>query len=63
LEQYVFGPDVCVVFGSEEYGLSPAVRAACDDLVTIPMEQGLDAVNVGAACAIFLYEIRRQRRP
>src|SRR5947207_2214766 len=38
--------DCCIVFGSEGYGLSPAVLAACDEAVAIPMSSGIDSLNV-----------------
>jgi tRNA G18 (ribose-2'-O)-methylase SpoU len=53
--------DCCLVFGSEGYGLSPQVLAACDETVAIPMAQGVDSLNVGSAAAVFLYEANRQR--
>jgi len=53
--------DVCLVFGSEGSGLSPAVLAACDEAVAIPMPPNVDSLNVGAAAAVFLYEASRQR--
>ncbi|MCG5053501.1 MAG: RNA methyltransferase [Myxococcales bacterium] len=43
-----------VVFGAEGPGLSPALRAACDDLLTIPMGAA-DSLNVATAAAICLY--------
>ena len=51
----------CLVFGSEGYGLSPEVLAACDEAVAIPMRAGVDSLNVGSAAAVFLYEVSRQR--
>jgi len=56
-----FKGDTCVVFGSEGYGLSPAVLAACDDAAAIPMPLVVDSLNVGSAAAVFLYEASRQR--
>lgn len=56
-----FKPDCCIVFGSEGYGLSPAVLSACDDAVAIPMAATVDSLNVGSAAAVFLYEASRQR--
>ena len=53
--------DCCVVFGSEGYGISPAVLAACDEAVAIPMPPTVDSLNVGSAAAVFLYEANRQR--
>ena len=52
---------VCVVFGSEGQGLSPAVLAACDEAVGIPMAVGVDSLNVASSSAVFLYELQRNR--
>ncbi len=57
-----FRGDCCVVLGSEGEGLSEAVRDACDELAVVPMHGGVDSLNVGAAAAVFFYEIWRQRR-
>ena len=54
--------DCCIVFGSEGYGISPAVLKVCDEAVAIPMPPTVDSLNVGAAAAVFLYEVNRQRR-
>jgi tRNA G18 (ribose-2'-O)-methylase SpoU len=61
LSQANFTGDCCVVLGSEGNGLSPAIFAECDDIVAIPMSNGVDSLNVGAAAAVFLYEVARQR--
>jgi tRNA G18 (ribose-2'-O)-methylase SpoU len=61
LSQADFSGDCCIVFGSEGDGISPAVLAACDEAVAIPMPPVVDSLNVGAAAAIFLYEAARQR--
>jgi tRNA G18 (ribose-2'-O)-methylase SpoU len=56
-----FTGDCCVVFGSEGDGISPAVLAACDEAVAVPMANGVDSLNVSMAAAVFLYEANRQR--
>ncbi len=56
-----FRQDCCVLLGSEGYGLSPAVLAACDEAVAIPMPPKVDSLNVASAAAVFLYEVNRQR--
>jgi tRNA G18 (ribose-2'-O)-methylase SpoU len=53
--------DCCIVFGSEGYGLSPAVLEACDEAAAIPMPAMVDSLNVSSAAAVFLYEANRQR--
>ncbi len=54
--------DCCIVFGSEGAGISSAVLESCDQCICIPMPDKVDSLNVGAAAAVFLYEISRQRR-
>lgn len=61
LSQADFRDDCCIVFGSEGDGISKPVLAACDDAVAIPMPANVDSLNVGAAAAVFLYEVSRQR--
>jgi tRNA G18 (ribose-2'-O)-methylase SpoU len=56
-----FTGDCCIVFGSEGYGISPTVLAACDEAAAIPMPETVDSLNVGSAAAVFLYEANRQR--
>ena len=56
-----FTGDCCVVFGSEGYGISPAVLAVCDDAVAIRMAPLVESLNVASAAAAFLYEANRQR--
>ena len=61
LHQAPMTGDCCIVFGSEGEGIRSAVLAACDDLVAIPMQEGVDSLNVASASAVFLYEAQRQR--
>jgi tRNA G18 (ribose-2'-O)-methylase SpoU len=57
-----FSGDCCVVFGSEGTGISESVLKCCDEAICIPMPEKVDSLNVGAAAAVFLYEVSRQRR-
>ncbi|MGA2028913.1 MAG: RNA methyltransferase [Verrucomicrobiota bacterium] len=61
ISQADFSGDCCLVFGSEGYGISAPVLEACDEAVVIPMANEVDSLNVGAAAAVFLYEVKRQR--
>lgn len=56
-----FRQDCAVVLGSEGYGISQKILDLCDEEVVIPMQNGVDSLNVGTAGAIFLYEAARQR--
>jgi tRNA G18 (ribose-2'-O)-methylase SpoU len=62
LSQADFTGDCCIVFGSEGCGISAPVLEACDEAVAIPMPPTVDSLNVGAAAAVFLYEIACQRK-
>ena len=61
LSQADFSGNCCIVFGSEGDGISAPVLEACDEAVAIPMPPTVDSLNVGAAAAVFLYEVNRQR--
>ncbi len=50
-----------LVVGSEARGLRPLVRRLCDLQLTIPMYSSLDSLNVAAATAVALFEIKRQQ--
>lgn len=62
LSQADFSGDCCIVFGNEGDGISAEVLEACDEAVAIPMPPTVDSLNVGAAAAVFLYEVARQRK-
>ena len=61
LWQADFSSDCCVIFGSEGYGISADVLSGCDTCVAVPMQSGVDSLNVGHAAAVFFYEASRQR--
>jgi 23S rRNA (guanosine2251-2'-O)-methyltransferase len=52
----------CLVVGSEGKGLRPLVANHCDQNIAIPMQSGLDSLNVSVAAGIILFEVVRQRR-
>jgi 23S rRNA (guanosine2251-2'-O)-methyltransferase len=53
---------VGIVLGSEGRGLRPLVRESCDKILSIPLSGRVDSLNVGAAAAVFFFEVVRQRR-
>jgi 23S rRNA (guanosine2251-2'-O)-methyltransferase len=55
------GP-VCLVLGSEGEGLRPLIARTCDAVLTIPMAGRVGSLNVAAAAAVLLYEVKRQRQ-
>lgn len=50
-----------LVVGSEAGGLSADARSITDRTVTIPMEPGVESINVTAAAAVVLFELARRR--
>ncbi|MGI9035862.1 MAG: TrmH family RNA methyltransferase [Pyrinomonadaceae bacterium] len=50
-----------LIFGSEARGLSATERAATDESLIIPMENGVESLNLAVACGVILFEARRQR--
>jgi 23S rRNA (guanosine2251-2'-O)-methyltransferase len=52
---------LALVLGAEGKGIRPLVLRGCDLLVKIPMAGRVASLNVGAAGAMLLYEIVRQR--
>jgi 23S rRNA (guanosine2251-2'-O)-methyltransferase len=63
LQQVNLRTPLSLVLGSEGKGIRPLVRKHCDHLARIEMSGRLGSLNVGAAGAIALYEVARQRRP
>jgi 23S rRNA (uridine2479-2'-O)-methyltransferase len=54
------GPAVLVI-GNETRGLSAALAALCDQVVSIPMAGSASSLNAAAAATVVLYEAARQR--
>ncbi|MCX7972994.1 MAG: 23S rRNA (guanosine(2251)-2'-O)-methyltransferase RlmB [Candidatus Aminicenantes bacterium] len=52
---------IALVFGSEGRGLRQLVRRHCDRILSIPLVGQVNSLNVAAAAAVFLFEVRRQR--
>ncbi|GAA4793685.1 RNA methyltransferase [Streptomyces ziwulingensis] len=52
-------PDrLALLFGTEGDGLTPGALAAADEHVRIPMDAGVDSLNVAAASAVAFYATR-----
>ncbi len=55
LQDYVAGDKIALLLGEEVEGLTPELRAACDDLIEIPMQGQKESFNVSVATGIALY--------
>ena len=53
------GP-IAIVMGGESKGLSPTLQNKCDAVVSIPLCNNLESLNVSVSAAVILYEKRRQ---
>ncbi len=51
-----------LVTGAEGQGLSRLVRAACDQIISIPIASQVESLNAAVATAIALHEVASQRR-
>lgn len=60
LHELELGPDVCLVVGHEDRGLTPVTLAACDVVAFLPQLGKIGSLNVATAAAIALYEVRRR---
>ncbi len=50
-----------VAIGSEGSGLTDRLKAMCDSLVIIPMEERCESLNASAAAAVVMWEMRKAR--
>ena len=55
------GP-ICLVIGSEGFGMGRLVEENCDFTVSIPLMGKVSSLNASAAAAVMIYEVLRQRR-
>ena len=49
---------LALAVGNEGAGLSAHVRGACAQLVSLPLDPGVESLNVAVAAGILLYELR-----
>ena len=62
LWDFDFAIPTMFVVGAEGCGVSQEVKKLADEICAIPIEPGVESLNVAAAGTILLYEARRQRR-
>ncbi|HEU4608330.1 MAG TPA: 23S rRNA (guanosine(2251)-2'-O)-methyltransferase RlmB [Chitinophagaceae bacterium] len=56
-----FSLPCCIVMGSEDKGVFPALMKICDEVIKIPMAGDFESMNVSVATGIILYEAMKQR--
>ncbi len=57
-----FSGNTAIVLGSEGKGISEKILEKCDFITPIPMENGVESLNVSVAGAVAMYEWKRQQR-
>lgn len=50
---------VVLVAGNETEGIRPGVRKGCDEILSIPLKNELDSLNVAVATSIALFQVGR----
>jgi TrmH family RNA methyltransferase len=50
---------IAVILGNEPRGLPKEIEDLCDDIVTVPIENTVESLNVATAGAVVLYGIKR----
>jgi tRNA G18 (ribose-2'-O)-methylase SpoU len=53
---------MAILLGTEGDGLSDAVLRQADYVARIPMQRGVDSLNVAAAAAVAFWELRDQHK-
>lgn len=59
--QYDLSEPVALLFGNEDDGVSAEAQALSDGSFTIPQSGFAESLNISVACAVSLFEARRQR--
>ena len=62
LEEFAWPERTALLLGNEYAGLDEPTIDLCDRLVRIPMQAGVDSLNVGVSAGIFLYQMNRAPR-
>lgn len=60
-DRFDFTVPVAIVVGAEGEGMRPLTRRHCDAVVSLPLAGRVSSLNAGAAAAVLLYEVARQR--
>lgn len=55
-------PRVVLVVGNETEGLRPGVEKACDGFVRIPLQNGVESLNVAVSAAVALFQVSAARQ-
>jgi TrmH family RNA methyltransferase len=51
-----------LIFGSEAHGLSAEERAEVNESLVIPMENGVESLNLAVSCGVILFEAKKVKK-
>ena len=52
-----YADKVCLIIGSEGFGVSKLVRKNCDEILSIPMKGKVNSLNASVSAGILLFGI------
>jgi RNA methyltransferase, TrmH family len=61
-DQVDFKRPSALILGNEAWGVAPEIAESADAVVSIPMKESVESLNVGMAATVLLFEAARQRR-
>jgi len=53
---------ICLVIGSEGFGMTKGVKEECDFIVRIPMYGKINSLNASVAAGVMIYEVIRSKK-
>ena len=53
---------ICIVIGSEGFGMTKAVKEECDFIARIPMYGKINSLNASVAAGVMIYEVIRSKK-
>lgn len=56
IQNLLYNNKACFFLGNEETGLSETVKSRMDNIVSIPINEGIESLNVSVAAGIALYD-------
>ena len=51
---------IALVIGNEGQGMHPEIKALCDEMTHIPLNENCESLNAGVAGAILMYEVNHE---
>ena len=62
IHDFKFPSNCGIIFGSENKGILPDILAQCDYILSIPITDRIESLNVAASSAVVLYEATKKKQ-